>query len=310
MCKVWRALSLFGLAVRLAILGLGLSGLLPCASASPARAADLDVLRGSDATTVPPLTVGPATFTRWSGVYVGGSFSYGGSSVDFSQATQPLLAFVLRDTALEEQVNPSSIPVLGRDTANAAGFGGFVGYNFQFQDLIVGIEGTYTHTHLNVVAPQTPIAGTADSPGRVFTVGSNTDSIDIFGSGNMTLTDYGTLRTRAGVVLGNVLPYGFVGFAVGLANYNITTSAIQGQSSETPPFPCVPNGGTCQFFNFSNSAGQNGALLYGFSAGAGVDWAVTPNIFLRGEFEFVQFTPIAGINPVIYTARVGGGFKF
>jgi outer membrane immunogenic protein len=309
MCKVWRALSLFGLAVRLAILGLGLSGLLPCGSTSPARAADLDVLRGSDATTVPALTVGPATFTRWSGAYVGGSFSYGGSSVDFSQATAPLLAFSFRGLTLEVQDSPSSITVLGRDTANAAGFGGFAGYNFQFQDLIVGIEGTYTHTHLNVVAPETPLGGPG-SPARQFTAGNATDAVSLFGSGNMNLTDYSTLRTRAGVVLGNVLPYGFVGFAVGLANYNITTSAVVTQSTESPPFPCVDNGGTCQTFFFANSAGQNNALLYGFSAGAGVDWAVTPNIFLRGEFEFVQFTPIVGINPVIYTARVGGGFKF
>jgi outer membrane immunogenic protein len=303
MCKVWRALSLFGLVC------LDLSGLLPCGPAAPARAADLDVLRGPDATIVPPLTVGPATFTRWSGVYAGGSFSYGGSSVDFSQATQPLLAFVLRNTTLEVADNPSSIPVLGRDTANAAGFGGFVGYNIQYQDLIVGVEGTYTHTHLNVVAPQTPLGGPG-SPGRLFAAGSDTDNVTIFGSGNLNLTDYSTLRARAGVVLGNVLPYGFVGFAVGLANYNVTTSAVVQQSSESPPFPCVDNGSTCETFTFANSAGQNNALLYGFSAGGGVDWAVTPNIFLRGEFEFVQFTPIAGINPVMYSARVGGGFKF
>ena len=42
--------------------------------ASPAVAADLDldVLRGAETVAPPPLTVGPATFTRWSGFYVGG----------------------------------------------------------------------------------------------------------------------------------------------------------------------------------------------------------------------------------------------
>ena len=67
---------------------------------------------------------------------------------------------------------------------------------------------------------------------------------------------------------------------------------------------------TCVGFNFSNSAGQNGVLLYGFSVGGGLDWAVTQNIFLRGEFEYVQFAPIANIVASIVSARVGAGFKF
>ena len=55
--------------------------------ASPAFAADLDldILRGSQ-------PVGPATFTRWSGFYVGGQFGYGDANADFSSATQPLVA--------------------------------------------------------------------------------------------------------------------------------------------------------------------------------------------------------------------------
>jgi outer membrane immunogenic protein len=66
----------------------------------------------------------------------------------------------------------------------------------------------------------------------------------------------------------------------------------------------------CQFFSFTNSAGQNNALLWGFSVGAGLDWALTQNFFLRGEFEFVQFTPISNINLPLVSGRVGGGFKF
>ena len=53
-----------------------------------------------------------------------------------------------------------------------------------------------------------------------------------------------------------------------------------------------------------------GALLYGFSVGGGLDWALTPNIFLRGEFEYVQFAPIANIVASIISTRVGAGFKF
>ena len=38
--------------------------------------------------------------------------------------------------------------------------------------------------------------------------------------------------------------------------------------------------------------------------------ALTSNIFLRGEYEFIQFVPIANISASISTVRVGAGFKF
>jgi len=104
--------------------------------ASPALAADYDlpILRGT-AVPPPPLTVGPATFTRWSGFYDGGDVSYYDATADFARATQPLLAFSLRNLTLEDQVHPSGIEVLGRGAALAPGYGGFLGYNTQWQDL-------------------------------------------------------------------------------------------------------------------------------------------------------------------------------
>jgi opacity protein-like surface antigen len=48
----------------------------------------------------------------------------------------------------------------------------------------------------------------------------------------------------------------------------------------------------------------------GYTVGAGLDWALTPNIFARGEFEFVQFAPITNIAVSVASGRVGAGFKF
>jgi outer membrane immunogenic protein len=278
--------------------------------ASPTLAADLDVLRGSESV-APVVSVGPATFTRWSGFYFGGDFSYNFTQGDFSRATQPLLAFSLRNLTLEEEVQPSTIPVLGNGAANAFGGGGFLGYNTQWQDLIIGVEANYTHTNLNATATSSPLGGTS-SPSRVFSAGGASYNVSLSGTGNLNLTDYTEARARAGYVVGNLLPYGFVGVVVGQASYSVTTSANVTQSTQTPyPFPCVPNPNpTCQTFNFFNSAGQSNALLYGFSVGGGLDWALTPNIFLRGEFEFVQFAPISNILVYIVDARAGVGFKF
>ena len=46
------------------------------------------------------------------------------------------------------------------------------------------------------------------------------------------------------------------------------------------------------------------------SAGLGMDVALLPNMFLRGEWEFVAFAAVGGIRSNINTGRVGVGVKF
>jgi hypothetical protein len=72
--------------------------------ASPALAADyeLPILRGSSQPPAPVVSVGPATFTRWSGFYFGGNVSLGSATSDFSTATRPLVASSLQQLTVEE----------------------------------------------------------------------------------------------------------------------------------------------------------------------------------------------------------------
>ena len=250
--------------------------------------------------------VGPATFTRWSGFYVGGNVSLGSATSDFSKTTTPLVQFSLQHTTVESTDHPSDFQVLGRGSSVTAGGGAFLGYNTQWQDLVLGVEATYTHTNLNTTAPSTAVA-------RSFP--DSTTAVGVSASGNLDLTDYGTARARAGYVVGNLLPYGFIGMAVGRASYSVTTVAdvAQPQGTSTTDVSCLNIGKstpTCQFLSFANSAGQNNALLWGYTVGAGLDWALTPNIFVRGEFEFVQFAPISSIAVSVASGRVGAGFKF
>lgn len=266
-----------------------------------AFAGDFDVLRG-------PQTVGPANFYNWSGFYFGGDLGFNEQQANFSNATQPLVAYSLRELVLEEDDEPSEWPVLGNGEAKAAGYGGFLGYNMQWQDVVFGVEGNYTHTSLTSTASVSPIGWT--TPSRVVTAGSYGYDVALTGTGRVTLTDYGEARARAGYVLGNFLPYGFVGAVIGGGSYSITTLANVTQSTLTPPFPCTFNDSTCQNFNFPDSVGQNNALFYGVSVGGGLDWALTPNIFLRGEAEFVQFAPVANVTFTLVKATVGAGLKF
>lgn len=282
-----------GQSMRWVICALALLALAP-----PALADDFDILRGT-------LPVGPATFTNWSGFYLGGQFGYGNANADFSNATQGLVGFSLRETTLENEQAPSQWPVLGTASSNSTGYGGFVGYNTQWQDVILGVEGNYTHTFFTTTSSPVPIS-------RSVSAGGNTYDVTVNGAGSLDITDYASLRARAGWIVGNFLPYGFAGVVLGRGNYSVS-SLVNGQENPSSP-PVVPcdytKAPTCVDFYYPNNTGQTGALLYGVSIGGGLEWALTQNIFLRGEFEYVQFAPVSNIVASIIGARVGVGLKF
>jgi len=263
-----------------------------------ALADDLDNLRGSQ-------PVGPATFTRWAGFYFGGDFGYSDANADFAKSTQTPIAYALRQTLLEDDFAPSLWPVLGRDNRGGTGFGGFAGYNTQWQDLIIGVEANYQRASLHLVAPSSPISRMtgADS-------GGNTYNVTLTASGTLDTIEYASLRARAGWIFGNILPYAFVGPVLGEANVAITANVqgVQNPSSNglcsgSANPPCVP-------FSATSTSARNSAVLYGVVAGGGVDVALTPNFFLRGELEYVAFTPLSGVSSGIASARVGAGLKF
>ena len=275
-----------------------------CLSAAPAFAADMDATPWLSPApeSAPPAFGDPfgsfgmrsdATRIDWQGFYVGGQFSYSDGNADFSRSTQDPIAYSLRQTTLEATFAPSTWPVLGTGNHSAAGYGGFIGYNTVYlaptAKIVFGVEANWDQASLSLYAPNSPLT-------RVVPDGSNT--VNITGSGSVTDLNFGTLRARAGWAAGNFLPYAFAGLAVGQANVNIaeTTTVIQ----NTPP-------GT---FVFPGTNGKNNEWLYGFTVGAGLDYALTHHIFVRGEYEYVQFQPVASTNINVNTVRLGAGIKF
>lgn len=273
--------------------------LLILGATTPALAADYDlpVLRGSSQPPAPVVTVGPATFTRWSGFYFGGDLSFNSGTTDFASATAPLVAFALQNTVVQQTFTPSQTQLLGRAANSAFGGGAFLGYNTQWQDLVLGVEANYTRTSLNT-ATSTP---SSFQVARAFNppVGNVTSLSLTSAAGHLNLTDYAEARGRAGYVIGNLLPYGFIGFVGGRADYGVSSRVdVFCGASECVGYPLSP------------SAGQSNLLLWGFSVGAGLDWALTPNIVLRGEFDFDQFAPVNNVSLALISGRVGAAVKF
>ena len=165
------------------------------ALAPSAFAQDFDALRG-------PQSVGPPSFTRWSGFYFGGQIGYSGATTNFQGTTQGPLAYALRDSLVESDFEPSQWPLLGNDGADATSYGGFVGYNTQWQELVLGAEIDYSRVNMSFFAPSTPMGRSFTNPPDA-TGAVTMYNIEAAASATLHLTDYASLRARAGWIFGN-----------------------------------------------------------------------------------------------------------
>ena len=266
-----------------------------CGAASVAQAADmpdLPFLRGS-------FTDGLSTATvNWGGGYIGGHVSHGAADMDFTNSGQDLLAKLLNNVDLESQFDISKWPLLGKAHMQSSGYGGFIGYNFQFTEAIIGVELNYTHGNF--------FGANSGSQSRVFQFPTNyVTQATASSSASMKLTDYGSLRARAGYPLDNFLPYGFVGLALGQANINRRADVdlrYQYVGSATPPLPNY--GGAWGMTDNANSQ-----FIMGFAGGAGIDIMLYAGLFLRAEWEHLRFSA-KNVETSVNTVRAGLGYKF
>jgi opacity protein-like surface antigen len=127
----------------------------------------------------------------------------------------------------------------------------------------------------------------------------------------LKLVDYATARARGGYAIGQFLPYMVVGAALGRFNYS-TTVSVSDFLTQLPLVPSPPGGplGFALLTPSTSTAGKDNAFIGGVVAGAGVDWAVTPGLFLRAEWEFIAFASVNGARNNINTASVGLGLRF
>src|SRR5687767_3896583 len=117
--------------------------LLTIAVAAPVegvRAADLF----DDFTTLRGTVSGGAV--RWDGFQLGGHIGYVGAQTDFSSATRDGVKQILRQSTLEDEDVPSSWPVLGSKDNTGRAYGGFIGYNWQLDSIVVGVDASYNYT--------------------------------------------------------------------------------------------------------------------------------------------------------------------
>jgi len=173
-----------------------------------------------------------------------------------------------------------------------------VGYNYQINQFVIGVEGTVDPTTLyrNVLllAPDT----VAD-PGAVLGIGNTVN-------GSVQSTIQGAIRARAGVAFDRLLIYGTGGVA--FAEFK-SYFQLYGIDLNLAPF---------------YASDTSSSSRVGWTAGGGVEYAINNNYSVIGEYRYSDFghitdVPAFGATGLTYTAirhltqnqvQVGFSYKF
>jgi len=236
---------------------------------------------------------------NWQGFYVGGQAGYGSADMNFSGSNNALIASALGPNNILIDVVQSVSGAHGKVGVHQTTYGGFAGYNSQWDDVVVGIEANYMHGKFNgtsIVAPVPLTYVTPFSDGLYHTIG-------LISGRSVSISDMGTIRARAGYAVGSFLPYVFGGLALGRAD--ITSSVLIMDKSGNSI--SASQAASPQYYPASDSIG--GKMLYGYTAGIGTEAMLFGNVFARAEWEYVRFVN-AGADVNINTVRGGLGYKF
>jgi opacity protein-like surface antigen len=224
---------------------------------------------------------------NWEGFYVGAQGGYGTSDMNFTNATNDIASNLLANTVVESQMAVSSWPVLGKTSSHGQGWGAFVGYNSQWDDVVLGVEANYMHGSFGGSA--------IGSMGRRINYNNVVYDATYTSAAAITVNDVGSARLRAGYAFGSFLPYAFIGGSLGQADI-VRTATITGSEGGRTVTP------------LSATQVQNGHFIYGYAGGLGMDMMIYRGLFLRAEWEYLKFA--APVDTSVSTVRAGLGYKF
>jgi outer membrane immunogenic protein len=270
--------------------------------AAGAQAADMpDFLRGT-------LPASSAPTRNWDGWYAGGQVGESWANTDYRNTATTQTNDLFRNTSLAGPA--SELNVLGKVNEQSTAFGGFVGRNWQFDDVVLGVEANYNY----LSSLKSSTGGTIGpiqvaEPGLILGPGQTAvDGVTLTGHSTLQVHDEITFRGRAGWATGDFLPYMFGGLAVGRMDVSSTiSSSVQrtifnaGGGSSTFPLPQ---------FALTSTVGKSNAFVAGWTAGLGFEYMVWSNVFLRAEWEYIQFMSIQETAVSENSVRAGLGYKF
>jgi outer membrane immunogenic protein len=211
----------------------------------------------------PPVYLPPVPIFTWTGIYIGGQIGYAWGQ-DHNDFVTAFPAGGLLPVAVFADNN------FGQNPNGVIG-GAHVGYNYQINQWVLGLEGD--------------VNGTSMKKTVVFAPGGFLAPVGFVGAGGVAATTradiQGSIRGRIGVAWDRALLYATGGVAFG--GFNTSYSFFS---------PLFATGGTSSF----------STTRVGWTVGGGIDYAVTNNWSVRAEYRYTDFgrstnTPFAGLLP-------------
>jgi outer membrane immunogenic protein len=280
-----------------------------------AQAADMpDFLRGSIPASAP-------VTRNWEGWYVGGQASYSSSEIDFGRSVVSLTNFIFRDSTLQESVSQFSL--LSKNHAQSRGFGGFVGRNYQWDDVVLGVEANYNYFNNLASSSQNTLSRAIPNPAGTVVPANHTYTYNttLTGDAALQIKDVLTFRGRAGWAAGAFLPYMFGGVAVGrmdvarsvtsnvvLRDDSVATLVDQFGNTITVAQPSVFT--PIPSLSQSMKEERTNSFVAGWTAGLGLEYCLFGNLFVRGEWEYIRFINVKDTAVSMNNVRAGIGYKF
>jgi opacity protein-like surface antigen len=222
-----------------------------------------------------------------------------------------------RNSVLQDPIAQWSL--LSKNHAQATGFGGFVGRNYQWDDIVLGVEANYNFINSLASSSTNSMERLIVNPsGETPPVGhTHTYDTTLTGSAALQIKDVITFRGRAGWAGGDFLPYMFGGLAVGrvdaqrsaTVSYNKyddydTTTTVAGVTTTTHHTDFL--GSSSQ----SQSERRNNDFVLGWTAGLGFEYMMWGSLFMRAEWEYLHFLSVKDIAFSANNLRFGVGYKF
>ena len=219
-----------------------------------------------------------APASRWSGFYAGVNAGAAWTSSDVSNtvcASDPSTCYY---SNFGGGAGGRSMNAIGNGSASDTAFtgGGQIGYNWQSNNVLLGVEADINSMRTSASRSATAAYGPGFTTGGSFTDTVSTDWLI-------------TTRARLGYATGNMLAY----FTGGLAFANVKHTHSFGEYGFGTGAPCGSN--NINFCEFPSSA----STKTGWTIGGGVEWALDARWSLKAEYLYADFGSVSSVGSLV-----------
>jgi outer membrane immunogenic protein len=244
----------------------------------------------ADLLKAPAMPLGPVA--SWTGWYIGATAGYGWSNQGIDEhVTSTFCNTALVGCAPNQFSNALAAAIPPHLSTNPKGFigGGEFGYNHQLGQFVVGFEADISGADIKGSDTRAGAAVPVGFPGNVVAAAATADQ---------KLDFFATLRGRLGfLVTPTVLAYGTAGFAFGHVSVNTALAEAVGGPCFCGPTPVAV-------------AASSSATLPGWTAGGGLEWMVTPQWSLKGEYLYYDLGTLSTTLPTLTQTNAAGATFF